>query len=355
MSVNFKKSKLISGKDINEAQVGEIIPLELVEEFKYLGAEFEIKPSKFFQEKFSETCVKKSSMYRGSTISLASKSPDPVLFAKRLWTACALPGILYGSEVQLLKSSSLNKIAVQQHRVARYILQVPSKTTNAAAQHALGMKHIKVLYYERVLKYFCKIRDSPYNSLINRAYRTMKELGFSSHYWRHVMGIKGKIGWNGDSDTVSSCIMNYCIKEANKAKSDFTKTMFVFPLATKNTFKHTMPHLDYSSYSEITNRFILLNAGLGNRKPLKDGRQFKNCPLCSEKLNEVHLLLSCEPLEPIRKATGIRKLMNKWVGLSDEEMYKNFWNLWSISKDTKNNRAHAAGKMLETYLQAINI
>ena len=144
----------------------------------------------------------------------------------------------------------------------------------------------------------------------------MRDLGCSSHYWRHVMGIKGKIGWDGDSNTVSNCIMNYCITEANKAKSEFFKTMFVFPQATKHTFHLTMSHFDKSSDSKITNKFLLLNTGLGNRKPLKDGRIFRNCPLCNKKLNEVHLIISCKPLEPIgktRKIIGLMQLAKCWT------------------------------------------
>ena len=225
---------------------------------------------------------------------LASHLPNPILFTTRVWSACAIPAIFYNSEVMLLKESDLNKIAIEQHKVMRYCLQGPRKTTNCAAQHALDMSQVEAIYYERVLTYFCKIRSAPYDSLIHRAYRTNREL--CTHYWRHVKRIQKKMNWDGDAESIKDCIKDFCVDHANEAKALHIKTMFVFPEATRQNISVPMPLLDYNDDSKVANRFMLLNTGLGNRAPLKDGRSFKDCPLCGDKLNEIHLLLSCAPL-----------------------------------------------------------
>ena len=352
MTVNRSKSKVISGSEIGTKSDTNIIPLEQVQSFNYLGAPTEIQPRKLYQVDYGTSSRKKASVYRGSTISLASHSPNPILFATRIWSACAIPAILYNSEVMLLKESDLNKIAIEQHRVMRYVLQVPRKTTNSAAQHALGMKQIKAIYYERVLSYFCKIRDAPYDSLTHRAFRTNKEL--CTHYWRHVKRVQRKVNWDGDAKTVKDCIKNFCVSHANEAKIAHVKTMFVFPEANRQNFNMQMPLLDFSDDSKVANRFMLLNAGLGNRAPLKDGRSFKDCPLCGHKLNEVHILLTCVPLEPIRMVTGIRRYIQGQGNVANEEIYKNYWNVWTISAATKSRRTEAARRMLHAYKVGIN-
>ena len=352
MLVNKKKSKVISGSEIGTQSETSIIPLEQVESFGYLGAKIRIEPRKLYQPNYGQSCRTKASVYRGSSISLAAHSPDPIMFATRIWSCCAIPAILYASEVMLIKEADLNKIAIEQHRVMRYCLQVPGKSTNTAAQHALGMKQIKAIYYERVLSYFCKVRSAPYDSLVHRAFRTNKEIG--SHYWKHVRRISKKVNWDGDQATIKSSIKNFCIKHANEARLEHIKTMFPFPEATAQNIFMPLPNLDFSEDSKTTNRFLLLNTGLGNRAPIKDGRSFKNCPLCGEKLNEVHLLMTCVPLEPMRIVTGIRRFIDDRNGLTSEELYKEFWNVWSISKATKGRRAQAAKQMLDTYMVAIN-
>ena len=150
MTVSQSKSKVLSGHDIGTKSATDIIPLEKVECFKYLGAPVNIPPRKMLQINFTESSVKKASVYRGTTLSLAKSSPDPVLFAKRLWSCCAIPAIFYAAETLLLREGDLNKIAVEQHRIMRFCLQVPQKTTNVATQLALGLKQVGDIYSGRI-------------------------------------------------------------------------------------------------------------------------------------------------------------------------------------------------------------
>ena len=99
---------------------------------------------------------------------------------------------------------------------------------------------------------------------------------------------------------------------------------------------------------------MLMNAGLGNRAPLKDGRKLRVCPLCNSKLNEVHLLIECEPLEPLRKVLGIRNFIGNQGVNSSVAIYQEYWNVWKISAETRNKRAHAAQKLLDGFLESID-
>ena len=199
-----------------------------------------------------------------------------------------------------------------------------------------------------------RIKSAPYDSLLHRAYRTMTELNGKSHYIRQIDRIKKKTGWDGTEKDVKACIMRYCIDQANKRRSEFIKTTFVFPEASLQTFKSEAPHLDFTELSKLSNRFMLLNTRIGNRAPLSTGRQHKACPLCGDKLNEIHLLIECKPLEPVRMVVGIRSYINACNEQTSIGIYKEFWNIWKITKETRNKRAKAAQTMLEAYTSATN-
>ena len=65
-----------------------------------------------------------------------------------------------------------------------------------------------------------------------------------------------------------------------------------------------------SSTSKIIAIFRTCNAGLGNRVPASDGKQYKLCPLCAKRgnnalNNEVHMVMECPELESYRKTCSI--------------------------------------------------
>ena len=100
MEISLEKSKLITRKKgIN--LVINIMNLETVLANKYLGVQVEIDTRPYCDE-FSKKCAAKSEMHKNTTISLASTSPNKILFATRIWTTQALPSILYGSDFMVV-------------------------------------------------------------------------------------------------------------------------------------------------------------------------------------------------------------------------------------------------------------
>ena len=99
MTVNCKKSKVIRiGKTINPIEEHNSFNLDQVLVCKYLGVVVEKKTSVYFTD-FSQNCLKKCKMYRGSIITKSKDSYDPPMVARELWNKVALASILYGAEV----------------------------------------------------------------------------------------------------------------------------------------------------------------------------------------------------------------------------------------------------------------
>ena len=67
------------------------------------------------------------------------------LFAWRVWTLTAIPAILYGCEAVLIRQTELSEIEKTQATVAKFMLQVPSSTTNVVAQVLADMELIETI------------------------------------------------------------------------------------------------------------------------------------------------------------------------------------------------------------------
>ena len=72
----------------------------------------------------------------------------------------------------------------------------------------------------------------------------------------------------------------------------------------------------YDDASRIYAEFMTMNAGLGNRGPVKTFQQHKLCQLCmyknhAKKLNEIHVLFGCEQLKKVYDKYGITQFANK--------------------------------------------
>ena len=112
------------------------------------------------QVPFSNNCAQKARQYKGATIALATSSADPLMFAKRVWSACAVPSVLYASEALLIKAEDLKVCEQMQSRLAKRLLSVEISSANMAAQRMVGLVPIRAKYYNRALRFFHKMRSA---------------------------------------------------------------------------------------------------------------------------------------------------------------------------------------------------
>ena len=112
--------------------------LEAVISYKYLGVFFSANPYSMFKS-FNENVVKKSRNYLQNILSVSKNGADKAMMAYKMWTSIALPSILYGTEVFPLTQATLSELEKVQSRVGKFILQIPSNSTNLTANLNAGL------------------------------------------------------------------------------------------------------------------------------------------------------------------------------------------------------------------------
>ena len=240
-----------------------------------------------------------------------------------------------------------------QSRLAKSMLGVKISTANIASQMVAGFVPIRAKYYERVIRFFCKMRDAPPQSLIHRSFRSCKELGQHSYYWREATKIIRKCAWDGDKKTIKTCVGRYIVGFMNRSLNATQKTSFAVPRATLESLGVHASSLDFSPLAREANSFLLLNSGLGNRTVVKGQPRNADCALCGDHLNEVHLLFACPVLEPVRRKVGIRDFQQSRANMSLEQVFSDFWDIWTIKKGTRDLRTKASLYMRRTYQRVV--
>ena len=136
------------------------ISLENVATFKYLGVHMSTLPYRFFRchnEHMKKTAFK----YMQSVLSLVKTGPDRASVAYTLWVNCALPAILYGCEVIPVTKDTLEVIERCQSRIGKFILQIPSSSSNAAVHIDAGLRPVWAVLAEKVVGYASTLLDKP--------------------------------------------------------------------------------------------------------------------------------------------------------------------------------------------------
>ena len=264
-----------------------------------------------------------------------------------------MPSILYASEALLIRKKELKLCEQMQSRLAKRMLGVPNNTASVAAQVLVGFVPMRAKYYHRVLKFFYQMKTADENSLFHRSYRTCKELGPRSHYWREVKRIIKRCKWDGEKSSITKCVNEYVVGFMNRSLAATKKTGFSVPEVTVDSLGSHAPALDSSKMGRTAASFVLLNSGLGNRTPLPGKSRVTECALCGLSMDEVHLLFSCPVLEPIREKVGLRDFMNLRPGLDSKGLYIRFWDVWTTSKRTLNVRVKVALFMRRAYLKVL--
>ena len=136
------------------------IVLENVMLFKYLGIHVSSSPYCFFRA-FNENAKSIARKYMRAVLSLTRTGPDRSNLAYSLWTCCDLPAILYGCEIMLLNQGTIKELESIQAKIGRYILQLPTGSSNAAVHLDAGLKPVWSVIAERVILYAKKILEKP--------------------------------------------------------------------------------------------------------------------------------------------------------------------------------------------------
>ena len=261
------------------------VSLDQVIAFKYLGIPINCSPRCLFKS-FNDQVKKKASNYLASVLSLVKSGPDRSAMAYTLWTRCALPSILYGSEVMPLTQATISEIEKCQTQVGKFILQLPRNSADVSAHLDAGLKPIWAVVAEKVLIYAHSTMGKPSSYWPKMAMNDHISIGSQSPYTRHLLKWKTAT----DSFGLQPAQIRASVKHAaivsvlNQQRSTCVTTFAMNgsgPSSSNCWFKPKLWVTD-SGFSKIISQFRACNIGLGNRAPTTNGQFFKLCPLCAK-------------------------------------------------------------------------
>ena len=133
MKLSVKKTVILSNGQ--EGQVWKVEPgtpdLEATLVGKYLGVEIQVKGRNLVKSR-EERMLNIAQKYAHTIMGVTRAGLDRALVAHTLWERYAIPAILYAVEAMLVSSSVVNKLDSIQHKVACFILQLPSSSSRVA-------------------------------------------------------------------------------------------------------------------------------------------------------------------------------------------------------------------------------
>ena len=200
-----------------------------------------------------------------------------------LWTAIALPSILYGSEIIPLTKQSLRAISTCQNAIGKSLLQLPRHASNASVPVDAGFRPIQHVVAERVLKYSQKVLLRPPTDWTKKCMSEHISLQTRSPYYKLLMSHRVTVNSSFPSQaTLRRCLTKKSIQEVLLLKQNTNSTTMGLsvPLHPPTTCFQMKPWVTDSWLSKVFARFRSGCTGLGNQLPLPDGATYKRCPLC---------------------------------------------------------------------------
>ena len=260
------------------------ISLETVLSFKYLGVPLSSSPYGLFRS-FNDQVKKRAQNYLSSVLSLVRSGPDRSDLAYTLWTRCALPSILYGSEIIPLAQGTISEIEKIQTLVGKFILQIPRNSANVASNIDAGLKPVWAVVAEKVLTYANSTMKKPSSFWPKLSMNENLSCGTKNPYTRYLLKWKQATNSFGlppkqmKASVDRAAIVS--VLDDQRATCISTFAMNCPGPSRSNRWFRAKAWVNDSGFSKIISEFRACNSGLGNRGPTKDGQFFKLCPLCS--------------------------------------------------------------------------
>ena len=285
------------------------LELESVCHFKYLGIHVDCSPRKFTR-KFNENMRKKADRYFYSVLSLARSGPDRSAMAYTIWTSCALPSVLYGTEIMAADSQTLKYLEILNNKIGKFILQSSQSSSNAAAHIDAGLRPVWAIIAEKSLLYARSVMEKPCHHWARLALNYHLMEASDSPYSAYLDKWMGKCGTTIRSQgLIKEAVKRAAIESVLVLKKNTNITSFAMSTPKRNWFR-PKPWINDTLISKTVSEFRVCNAGFGNRAPAADGNRYKLCPLCLKRgakilNNEVHVIIDCPSLHAYRQTCGL--------------------------------------------------
>ena len=175
MNLSMKKTYIItSSKTINSWKVGptgETITELLTA--KYLGIDISLN-NKFITRNREDSVIREARAKAQTIQGLTRSGLDRSKLTKELWEKCAVPAILYCSEVLIFSKRSIQKLETIQNQVGKFMLQIPSSSANIMVWTDAGMIPMYGRIMIRQACYYWKLNNSQHDSILNQCFQEEK-------------------------------------------------------------------------------------------------------------------------------------------------------------------------------------
>ena len=202
---------------------------------------------------------------------------------------------------------------------------------------------------KRVINFWKSVLDRPGNTLVRKAMNEQMALGVKSEYFRYLLHWRKTSGVSGALSKAAPVIHSKVVSEIKlMIRSKSTAAALTLPKVGNNhKWYSPRPWVDDSVAIKTFAEFRLMNAGLGNRKPLGDGVTYKTCPLCAAKgilsaNNEIHLAIECTSLNIFRNSCAIGKVIDLYKAVCPQYTPMDIYKLLLDDGNAQRvlNRAH---------------
>ena len=330
---------------------------EMVCFYKYLGVQIEARPTALYYKAYEQVIVKKAKKYVNLIRVKSRAYPDVGAAAQQLWESVALPSILYGMESTAVSRVTLNTLDSLQARIGKYILQVPRCTQNVCAVVGCDLIPIKFVIMDRVYGLAVRMLNSE-SHLVQEALQVMEGQGEANLFFKQVEELLPLL----DSEATYQAYRERQLSlYVSQELFNVRKTTFLFSPQGSLSLEQPPYSLLPAEYTGDLNKFLFMNAGLGNRHPTKEGIKFRVCVPCALvgsafSMDEVHLVLVCPRYTGTRRELGIEDLVNDIVQQhgGGEDGYAVYWGKGKdLHVDHLQWRVECALKLREIYLTDI--
>ena len=221
MTLSISKSKVMSNShDVWEIFQGDVIVgcLEKVLEFKYLGIETRLSPSKS-SAAMMKRAQELANQYRGACLRIAYDGPDVVDLALALWLNIAMPSLLFGCEVVPFSQHVIQEINRHQSAVGKFTLGLPSNAPNISSTSILGVKPFKEALYAAQMKYLVRLFNQSDERWSKDALIDHIKGGWPSPYIKYMGEIRHEVGmvrWPRSVKEVLLVLNNHFMRLTNE-------------------------------------------------------------------------------------------------------------------------------------------
>ena len=205
--------------------------------------------------------------------------------ALALWSNYAIPGLLYGAEVQPTNKTAIQIVDTQQNILGKAILQVPCSSATEIVNLDLGLKPIQMIIDERRLRYFEKITNPGYqgSNLVTECMNIQQINPAQYYFYSEIKKIKEKIK-NQPGESSLNKLHSYYVEQM---KNEVRRKQSLAGLPFPKVWWKKQGYVNESQTSSVIAQFRAGNAKLGNRDaemscygPSNEFGQVKVCQLC---------------------------------------------------------------------------